>query len=73
MQAIEIEATVDKDHAVHVVLPDDWDVEKVRVILLKSEKADKPIRKERKFGGLEGKIHMADDFDDELPDDFWSL
>lgn len=26
----------------------------------------------RTFGGYEGKIHMSEDFDAPLPDDFWS-
>lgn len=28
-------------------------------------------RPPRSFGGYEGKIHVAEDFDEELPDAFW--
>ena len=70
MQALEIQADVDKNHEVHFTLPDSWKSHKVKLIVLEDTESGKQINK-REFGGLEGKIHIADDFDDELPDSFW--
>ena len=62
MQAIEIHADVDQNHEVHFTLPDDWQSHKVKLIVLEDTESNKPAKK-REFGGLEGKIHIADDFD----------
>lgn len=32
---------------------------------------EKPANRKRMFGMYEGKVHVSDDFDDELPDAFW--
>jgi len=70
MQAIEIQADVDQNHEVHFTLPDSWQSDKVKLIVLEDTDSSKLINK-REFGGLEGKIHIADDFDEELADSFW--
>lgn len=72
MQAIELQAVIDKDHKIHLQLPKDWPLQTVKVIVLleePSELASTPEILERdKF---RGNINLADDFNAELPDDFW--
>lgn len=46
-----------------VIAQDDRPMAKLTAIV-----ADMPPRS---FGGYEGRIHIADDFDDELPESFW--
>jgi len=69
MQALEIEADV-ADHVVNFRLPNDWTANKVKIIVLEQSDS-RPISDKREFGGLEGKVRIADDFDAELPDSFW--
>ena len=73
MQAIEVEATVNKDHCIHVQLPDEWANKRVRVVILQEDEAQEsaPKRAPLKLGMFRGQIKMSDDFDDELPDEFW--
>ena len=70
MQTLEIQAEVDQNHEVHFTLPNSWKSHTVKLIVIEELEESKPLKK-REFGGLEGKIHIADDFDDELSDSFW--
>jgi len=72
MQAIEIEAEVGDDHAIHVQIPYDWVTAKVKVIILQQpEELNFTSKKSLKLGLFKGQIEMSEDFDDELPDEFW--
>jgi len=70
MQTLEVQAEVDQNHEVHFTLPDSWKSHKVKLFVIEYIEENTPLKK-REFGGLEGKIHLTDDFDDELPDSFW--
>ena len=72
MQAIETEAEVGDDHAIHVQIPDDWVTAKVKVIIIQQpEELNFTSKKSLKLGLFKGQIEMSEDFDDELPDEFW--
>lgn len=70
MQAIELEATIDALHGIHAVLPDSVPPGKVRLILL----FDAPAlqQQERTFGRFRNKGRVPDDFDEPLPEGFWT-
>jgi len=70
MQAIEIEATIDAQHAIHAVLPQSVPPGKARLILLYEQQ--EPQQEEREFGRFRGHGHVPDDFDQPLPDGFWT-
>jgi hypothetical protein len=70
MQAIELQANIDETHHIHLQVPDDWPPQQVKVIVL-LEAAEPAKVKKRTFGQFRGKVHMADDFNTELPDEFW--
>ncbi len=70
MQAIEIETEIDENHEIHVKLPDNVASGSAKVIVLfggRTEKTHNPL----KLGLFEGQIQISDDFDDQLPDEFW--
>jgi hypothetical protein len=69
MQAVELEATVDDQHRIHVDMPDIVPPGKARLIVL-FEPLGKPAG-ERVFGQFRGMGHVPDDFDAPLPDEFW--
>jgi hypothetical protein len=70
MQAIELQAHIDEKHQIHLQVPEEWPPQQVKVIvLLESEETAK--EKKRVFGQFSGKVHIADDFDAELPEAFW--
>lgn len=69
MQAIELEATIDARHQIHVDVPDTVPSGKARVIVL-FELAAGPAQ-ERVFGQFRGMGHVPDDFDEPLPDELW--
>jgi hypothetical protein len=70
MQAIELQATIDENHQIHLQLPEDYPPQVAKVIVLLETISAPPLKK-RQFGQFKGKIHIADDFNDELPDNFW--
>jgi hypothetical protein len=70
MHAIELDATIDAQHVIHAVLPDTVPPGKARLILL-YEQAE-PQRQEREFGRFRGHGHVPDDFDQPLPEAFWT-
>lgn len=63
MQTLEIQAEVDQNHEVRFTLPDSWKSHKIKLFVVEYVEENTPLKK-REFGGLEGKIHIADDFDD---------
>lgn len=70
MQAIELQANIDEKHQIHLQVPEDWPQQSVKVIIL-LEAAESVAKKNRTFGQFRGQIKIADDFDAELPDQFW--
>ncbi|QWF69695.1 hypothetical protein KEF85_09935 [Methylomonas paludis] len=70
MQAIELHTTIDENHQIHLQLPEDYPPQAAKVIVLLETISPVPSKK-RQFGQFKGKIHMADDFDAPLPDEFW--
>ena len=73
MQALEIRAEVTKDRELRLKLPHDIQQGIVRIIVLyeQAEHHD-PMSAKRQFGQFKGQIEISDDFDDALPDTFWS-
>ncbi len=75
MQAIELETEIDENHEIHLKLPDDVQAGKAKVVVMYESPAttDKPDvgKSVRTFGQFPGAITMSDDFDAELPDEFW--
>lgn len=69
MQAIELDATIDAHHQIHVNVPDTVPPGKARVILL-FEPISQPAQN-RVFGQFRGMGKVPKDFNDPLPDDFW--
>ncbi|MDD5297679.1 MAG: hypothetical protein PHU46_12270 [Rhodocyclaceae bacterium] len=70
MQAIELEATIDSRHEIHVNLPDSVPVGKARLLLLFEGVASQ--KQERVFGQFQGKGQVPADFDEPLPETFWT-
>ncbi|MGB5687204.1 MAG: hypothetical protein WBM35_15450 [Candidatus Electrothrix sp.] len=73
MQALEMQAEVTKNREICLKLPHDIQHGTVKVIVL-YEKA-KPHERtpaRRQFGQFKGRIKISEDFDDALPDTFWS-
>jgi hypothetical protein len=70
MQAIELQTTIDENHQIHLQLPENYPPQSAKVIIL-LENINTPPVKKRQFGQFKGEIHIADDFDAELPDEFW--
>lgn len=80
MKAIKLEALIDDQHELHLKLPDDVKAGRAEVIVMFEDEDDvsksriaseTTARPARKFGQFRGKIHIADDFDSPLPDEFW--
>lgn len=71
MQALELTAEINEQHQIHLQLPDTVKAGKAKVIVLLEDASDIHPPKKRVFGQFRGKIEMSDDFDNELPDDFW--
>ncbi len=73
MRAIELVTEIDEQHEIHLKLPDDCEQGKARVIVLVgNEEQPSVVPKERKFGQFRGKIRLSEDFDEPLPDEFWT-
>ncbi len=70
MQAIELQATIDENHQIHLQVPKEWLPQKVKVIVL-LESPDSAEPKKRVFGQFRDQVHLSEDFDAELPDAFW--
>lgn len=70
MHAIELQASIDDKHQIHLQIPESWPQQKVKVIVL-LDSADSAEPEKRVFGQFQGKIRLSDDFDAPLPDKFW--
>ena len=70
MHAIEFLTEIDKNHQIHLQLPETIKARKAKVIVLYEEEAAKPT-KQIKLGLIEGQMQISDDFDAPLPDNFW--
>jgi len=66
MQVIELQAVIDENHQIHLQLPVDCPPQSAKVIVL-FENINTPPVKKRQFGQFRGKIHIADDFNEEFP------
>ncbi len=71
MQAIEMEAEVSNKHEITLKLPKNIKTGMVKVIVM-FEEDPLPAKQKRTFGQFKGKIKINDDFDDALPDSFWT-
>lgn len=73
MRALELQAEVTKDREICLKLPRDIQYGTVRVIVLyESTKPREQAPGQRRFGQFKGQIKISEDFDDTLPDTFWS-
>jgi hypothetical protein len=73
MQALELQAKVTKDREICLKLPHDIEHGTVRVIVLYEPKQQQvQTTTRRQFGQFKGQIEIREDFDDALPDTFWT-
>jgi hypothetical protein len=73
MQALELQANVTKDRELRLKLPPDIQQGIVRIIILYEQaEQHEPMTAKRQFGQFKGRIDIREDFDDALPDTFWS-
>ena len=73
MQAIEMQAKVTKGREIRLKLPHHIKHGTVKVIVLYEETTkQKQVSTKRQFGQFKGKVRISEDFDDALPDAFWS-
>lgn len=73
IQAIEFDAIIDSHNEIHIKLPLSTDKRKARVIVLLDEAHPEPtLPAMRQFGSFRGMGEVPDDFDDPLPDSFWT-
>ncbi len=69
MQGVK-NTNVGENHKIHFQAPEYCAQQNVKVTETLS-KDNKISNKERNFGQFKGQIKIADDFDVELPDEFW--
>ncbi|MCI5158707.1 MAG: hypothetical protein D3906_09780 [Candidatus Electrothrix sp. AUS1_2] len=73
MQALEMQAEVTRSREIRLKLPHDIEYGTVRVIVLyEKRKPQNRALTGRQFGQFKGRIEISEDFDDALPDTFWS-
>jgi hypothetical protein len=72
MQALELNTVINEQHQIHLQLPPSVKAGKAKVIVLLEEAAEAIPPQKRVFGQFRGKIKVGDDFDNELPEDFWT-
>jgi hypothetical protein len=72
MQALELNTVINEQHQIHLQLPASIKAGKAKVIVLLEEVAESLPPQKRVFGQFRGKIKVGDDFDNELPEDFWT-
>ena len=70
MQAIEFAAEIDHNQQIHLQLPKSIHAHKAKVIVM-YEEIEQPL-KPLTLGFFKGKIQLNDDFNEPLPDSFWS-
>jgi hypothetical protein len=71
MQAIELEAVITESHEIHLQLPGTINASRAKVIVMYDNETASPVSKKRVFGQFREQLSIADDFDDELPINFW--
>lgn len=71
MQALELNTVINEQHQIHLQLPDSIKAGKAKVIVLLDETAETLVHQKRIFGQFRGKIKINEDFDNELPEEFW--
>lgn len=71
MQAIELQAQITASHEIHLKLPATIKAGKAKVIVMYDTPETEPCTKKRIFGQFRHQIHIEDNFDDELSEDFW--
>lgn len=73
MQALEMQAEVTGKREICLKLPHDIQLGTVRVIVLYEQaEPQEHVPAQRQFGQFKGQIAISEDFDDALPDAFWS-
>lgn len=72
MQAVEMLAEVTGNREICLKLPHDIQHGTVRVIVLYEEQVEPQAAAKRQFGQFKGQVAISEDFDDALPDTFWS-
>ena len=78
MHAIELEASVDAKHEIHLALPAHVPPGKARLILLFEEsltsrhQAPPPLPVRRIFGKFKGKGTVPEGFNEPLPESYWT-
>ena len=78
MHAIELEASVNAEHEIHLALPAHVPPGKARLILLFEESQPSrypsqfPLPARRIFGQFKGQGTVPEDFNEPLPESFWT-
>ena len=73
MQALEMQVDVTGHREIRLKLPHDIQHGTVRVIVLYEQaEPQAQVPTKRQFGQFKGLIEISEDFDDALPDAFWS-
>lgn len=71
MQALELSIEINEQHQIHLQLPDSIRAGKAKVLVLLEDVTEPQPKKKRVFGQFRSKIKISEDYDNELPDDFW--
>lgn len=71
MQALELTTIINEQHQIHLQLPESIKAGKAKVIVLLEDAAEPQAPHKRVFGQFRGKIKISEDFDNELPEEFW--
>lgn len=71
MRALELNTVINEQHQIHLQLPDSIKAGKAKVIVLLEDTTELLPLQKRVFGQFRGKIKISEDFDNELPEDFW--
>jgi hypothetical protein len=73
MHSIEFNAEVTGNHEIHLKLPDSVYSQTVKVIVLYEQETLRPgTAGKRQFGQFRDELVIADDFDEPLPESFWT-
>lgn len=73
MHAIELEASVDARHEIHLTLPAHVPPGKARLILLFDESpSGRHMSARRIFGQFKGQGTVPEDFNEPLPESYWT-
>jgi len=73
MHSLELTAEVTSNHEIHLKLPESIRSQPVRVIVLyEQEAAETNVTSKRQFGQFRNEPAISDDFDEPLPESFWT-